>query len=116
MPGTEASYSLMVCKGLKSEGPAADTEEAEVSGAKNIRASVSGGLLVLTCDLSKNFGPSSSGKTTILASTAGIKRIGDTDTSVNLSVWRKRSAGDQGAPPAKKSKPNPEHDEDDDED
>ena len=38
---------------------------------KNVKATVSGNVLTLVIDLSKEFGPSSSGKTTIVASTEG---------------------------------------------
>ena len=38
---------------------------------KNVEYSVKGTTLTITVDLSKDFGPSTSGKTTIIASTEG---------------------------------------------
>ena len=38
---------------------------------KNVEISVAGNILTITVDLTKEFGPSSSGKTIIIASTAG---------------------------------------------
>jgi len=42
---------------------------------KNIKMQVTGNTLTITIDLTQDFGPSSSGKTTIVASTAGSVSI-----------------------------------------
>ena len=39
---------------------------------KNVALQVNGSKLVITCDLSQDFGPSKSGKTTVVASTEGF--------------------------------------------
>jgi hypothetical protein len=51
-----------------------------------------GDVLVIKVDLTKNFGPSSSGKTTIIASTEGNVAIpGREDVKVGLNVYTKKS-------------------------
>jgi len=62
---------------------------------KNVEMKVDGNILTITVDLSKEFGPSSSGKTTIIASTEGNVSIPDREEKVGLNVYRKseRSKG-----------------------
>ncbi len=57
---------------------------------KNVEMKVEGNFLVIRVDLSKEFGPSSSGKTTIIASTEGNVSIPDRDEKVGLNVYRKK--------------------------
>jgi len=57
---------------------------------KNVEMSVSGNILTITVDLSKEFGPSSSGKTTIIASTEGNVSVPDREEKVGLNVYRKK--------------------------
>jgi hypothetical protein len=57
---------------------------------KNVEMKVEGNILTITVDLSKEFGPSSSGKTTIVATTEGNVSIPDRDEKVGLNVYRKR--------------------------
>jgi hypothetical protein len=57
---------------------------------KNVEMSVAGNILTITVDLSKEFGPSSSGKTTIIASTEGNVTVPDRDEKVGLNVYRKK--------------------------
>ncbi len=57
---------------------------------KNVELSVNGDILTITVDLSQDFGPSSSGKTVIIATTEGNVRLPDRDESVGLNVYRKR--------------------------
>ena len=57
---------------------------------KNVEMSVAGSILTITVDLSKEFGPSSSGKTTIIASTEGNVTVPDRDEKVGLNVYRKK--------------------------
>jgi hypothetical protein len=51
---------------------------------KNIEYSVEGSKLTLTIDLSKDFGPSASGKTVIIASSEGNKEVGDVRVGLNV--------------------------------
>jgi hypothetical protein len=57
---------------------------------KNVEMKVEGSTLIIRVDLSKEFGPSSTGKTTIIASTEGNVSIPDRDEKVGLNVYRKK--------------------------
>ena len=57
--------------------------------AKNIETRVQGEKLVITIDLSKNFGLSGSGKSLIIASTEGnISVPGREDLKIGVNVYR----------------------------
>jgi ABC-type sugar transport system ATPase subunit len=51
---------------------------------------VDGNILTIKVDLSKEFGPSASGKTTIIATTEGNVSIGDREEKIGLNVYRKK--------------------------
>jgi len=55
---------------------------------KNIDIKTDGNMMTLVVDTSKDFGPSKSGKTTIIASSEGNQKVGD--VVVGLNVYRKR--------------------------
>ena len=57
---------------------------------KNVEMTVDGNILTITVDLTKEFGPSSSGKTIIIASTEGNVAIPDREEKVGLNVYRKK--------------------------
>jgi hypothetical protein len=57
---------------------------------KNVEMTVAGNILTIKVDLSREFGPSASGKTTIIASTEGNVTIPDRDEKVGLNVYRKK--------------------------
>jgi len=57
---------------------------------KNVEMTVDGTLLTMKVDLSKEFGPSSSGKTIIIASTEGNVTIPGREEKVGLNVYRKK--------------------------
>ena len=58
---------------------------------KNVEMTVDGNTLTIKVDLSKEFGPSSSGKTIIIASTEGNVIIpGHEEAKVGLNVYRKK--------------------------
>ncbi len=57
---------------------------------KNVQMTVDRNILTITIDLSKDFGPSSSGKTIIIASTEGNVAIPDREEKVGLNVYRKK--------------------------
>jgi hypothetical protein len=57
---------------------------------KNVEMTVEQGFLIIKVDLSKEFGPSSSGKTIIIASTEGNVSIPDREEKVGLNVYRKK--------------------------
>jgi hypothetical protein len=51
---------------------------------------VEGNILTITVDLSKEFGPSSSGKTIIVASTEGSVTVPDREVKLGLNVYKKK--------------------------
>jgi len=58
---------------------------------KNVEMTVEGNILTIKVDLTEEFGPSSSGKTIIIASTEGNVGVpGDEDKRVGLNVYRKK--------------------------
>jgi len=58
---------------------------------KNVQMTVDGTVLTIKVDLSKEFGPSSSGKTIIIASTEGNVTIPNRDEKVGINVYRKKT-------------------------
>lgn len=57
----------------------------------NITLKRDGHILTLTIDLSKSYGPSSSGKTTIIASSEGNANVpGESDMKLGLNVFKKK--------------------------
>jgi hypothetical protein len=57
---------------------------------KNVEISVEGNVLTIKVDLSKEYGPSSSGKTIIVASTEGNVSIPNREEKLGLNVYRKK--------------------------
>jgi hypothetical protein len=58
---------------------------------KNVEMEVKDNILTMKIDLTKEFGPSSSGKTIIIATTEGNVSIPDhDDKKVGLNVYRKK--------------------------
>jgi hypothetical protein len=58
---------------------------------KNVEMKIEGNILKIEVDLSKEFGPSASGKTIIIATTEGNVSVpGAEDKKVGLNVYRKK--------------------------
>jgi len=58
--------------------------------AKNAEMSVSGKILTITVDLSQDFGKSSSGKSTVIATTEGNITVPGTDeVKIGLNIYKK---------------------------
>jgi len=58
---------------------------------KNVELTLDGNILTIKVDLSKEFGPSTSGKTTIIATTEGNKAVpGKEDVKIGLNVYKKK--------------------------
>jgi hypothetical protein len=56
---------------------------------KNVEMKVDGNKLIITVDLTKEFGKSSSGKTTIVATTAGNVSVpGHDDIKIGLNCYK----------------------------
>jgi ABC-type uncharacterized transport system YnjBCD ATPase subunit len=58
---------------------------------KNVEMRVEGQRLIITVDLTADHGPSSSGKTTIIATTGGNVEVpGREDVKVGLNIYKPR--------------------------
>lgn len=58
---------------------------------KNVEMKLDGDILTIKVDLTKEFGPSTSGKTIIIASTEGNISIPEKeDVKIGLNVYRKK--------------------------
>jgi len=58
---------------------------------KNVEMSVEGNILTIKMDLTKDFGPSSSGKTIIIASSEGNQSVpGKEAIKIGLNVYKKK--------------------------
>jgi hypothetical protein len=57
---------------------------------KNVEMSIAGSILTITVDLTKEFGPSASGKTIIVASTEGNVTVPEREEKIGLNVYRKK--------------------------
>jgi hypothetical protein len=57
---------------------------------KNVELTVDGTILTIKVDLSKDYGPSSSGKTTIIASTEGNVSIPGREEKIGLNIYKKK--------------------------
>ncbi|MBE0521767.1 MAG: hypothetical protein IBX39_05805 [Candidatus Methanoperedenaceae archaeon] len=58
---------------------------------KNVDITIDGDLLTIKVDLSRDFGPSSSGKTIIIASSEGNQSLpGREDIKIGLNVYKKK--------------------------
>ena len=56
---------------------------------KNVEMSVSGNVLTIKVDLKKNFGPSKSGKTNVIATTEGNVDVPEnTGTKIGLNIYK----------------------------
>ena len=62
----------------------------EENYVKNVQMMVEGNILTIKVDLTKEFGPSSSGKTIIIATTEGNVSVPDRDEKVGLNVYRRK--------------------------
>ena len=58
---------------------------------KNVEMKLEGNILTIKVDLTKEFGPSSSGKTIIIASTEGNVSVADREEKVGLNVYRRKA-------------------------
>ncbi|HBQ96033.1 MAG: hypothetical protein M1294_01390 [Firmicutes bacterium] len=65
---------------------------------KNVDWVIEGDILTIRIDLTQDFGPSSSGKTRIIASTEGNVSVGpDREEKIGLNVYRPKKADEANA-------------------
>ncbi|MGD9852699.1 MAG: hypothetical protein AB7T38_15685 [Nitrospirales bacterium] len=57
---------------------------------KNVDLKIEGMILTIKVDLSKDFGPSSSGKTTIIATTEGNVSVPGREEKIGLNIYKKK--------------------------
>jgi hypothetical protein len=58
---------------------------------KNVEMNLEGNILTIKVDITKEFGPSASGKTIIIASTEGNISIPDKDdVKIGLNIYKKK--------------------------
>ena len=63
-----------------------NTKEGEEM--QNVEWEIKGDKLIIEIDLTKEFGPSKSGKTITIASTRGNKQVEGTDAIIGLNVYK----------------------------
>lgn len=64
---------------------------------KNVKVSLEGNIMTIAVDLSQNQGPSSTGKTNIIATTSGnvtVDDSGDPPVVIGLNVYRRVQKGE----------------------
>jgi len=57
---------------------------------KNVDIKVEGNILTIKVDLSKEYGPSASGKTIIVASTEGNITVPEREEKIGLNVYKRK--------------------------
>jgi len=60
---------------------------------QNVEWEIKGDKLIIEIDLTKDFGPSKSGKTITIASTRGNQKIEGTDAVIGLNVYKYPESG-----------------------
>lgn len=55
---------------------------------KNVQTKVEGNTLTITVDLSKEFGPSKSLKTIVIASSEGNHKVEGTETYLGINIYK----------------------------
>jgi hypothetical protein len=79
------------CQEQTDSGYATRTNRTQGDIMKNVDMSVEGNILIIKVDLSKEYGPSSSGKTIIISSTEGNVSVPDREeVKVGLNVFKKK--------------------------
>lgn len=111
IPGTDLSCDLMVCKTLKAKDPSiGELAEQDLPGGKKLKCCVQGATLVLKFDSAEIVGTSGTGKSSIVATSGGMRAIPGTPLSINFSAYKgKEAAKRKGADaldtaPTKKAK------------
>lgn len=66
---------------------------------KNVEMTVKGDILTIKVDLTEEFGPSTSGKTIIIASTEGNQTVPGHGAVIGLNVYKRKEATMQAKPP-----------------
>jgi len=86
VPGREEKLGLNVYREVNGDS----AKKGRRRSFKNVETAVEGDTLRITVDLSKEFGPSKSGKTIIVASTEGNQRVYGREERIGLNVYKKK--------------------------
>ncbi|GAF76269.1 unnamed protein product [marine sediment metagenome] len=65
-----------------------DSNTKEGEEMQNVEWEIKGDKLIIEIDLTKEFGPSKSGKTITIASTRGNQQVEGTDAIIGLNVYK----------------------------
>jgi len=57
---------------------------------KNVECKIEGNILIITVDLTKEYGLSGTGKNTIIASSEGNQSIGEDGIKLGLNIYKKK--------------------------
>ena len=86
MPGRDEKIGLNVYRQESKKG-----KIGRRRSFKNVELELQGEILRITVDLSKELGPSKSGKTTIIASTEGNQTVFGREEKIGLNVYKKEA-------------------------
>jgi hypothetical protein len=89
---TGVSSDMVATSGTKAAAKKPKQKKPKQVKAKNADISVQGDKLIIKSDLSQDFGPSKSGKTTIVASTEGNKPLPGREEKIGLNIYRQETA------------------------
>ena len=93
-PSLDQSISIGFVRGLRDQGYVEGQNLAIdyrwTRGTNEGFPALAAELVTLKVDVSKEFGPSSSGKTIIIASTKGSVSVPDREEKIELNVYRKK--------------------------
>ena len=84
VPGREEKIGLNIYRQANDR-----TAKGRQRSFKNVEMDVKGDILAITIDLSKDFGPSKSCQTTIIASTEGNRLVFGREEKIGLNVYKK---------------------------
>jgi hypothetical protein len=88
MPIWEYRYSLRIFFRLMAGASGRGAGRKGKNDMKNVEMAVEGNILIIKVDLTKDFGPSSSKKSIIIASTEGNVSVPNRQEKVGLNVYR----------------------------
>lgn len=87
LKGTELSLGAFAYKYPEKKEIKKKKKEREM---QNVEKKLDGNILTLTMDTTKDYGSSASGKSTIVASTRGNKKIEETEILVGLNLYKRK--------------------------
>ncbi len=86
--GTDLHMTMTAYKFPNSKATAKYKSKRKQKDVQNIAISISGDITTMTIDMSKDFGTSASGKSVIVASSRGNKRLENTNIYYGLNIYK----------------------------